>query len=145
MLLDIYIPGSYVTGHLHSRYLCYWTFIFQVPMLLGIHTQKNEHFTYGFVLGPLQFQSIGQNSHLTSKQQVGCVGFHWHSPHCNKPNWPCFRKFTTNLDVLLPLTSRQGSYDHKTYSLSFFLLCQVTQIPASTLSNTRALFTHIVS
>ena len=55
MLLDIYIPGTYVTGDPHT---------------------KSEHFTYGFVLGPLQFHSIGQNSHLTSKQQVGCVGFH---------------------------------------------------------------------
>ena len=44
MLLE---PGSYVTrnflgtqivtGHLYSWYLCYFTFIFQVPILLGIH------------------------------------------------------------------------------------------------------------
>ena len=55
MLLDIYVLRTYVTGDPHT---------------------KSEHFMYGFVLEPLQFQSIGQNSHLTSKQQVGCVGFH---------------------------------------------------------------------
>ena len=31
------------------------------------HTHKtSENFTYGFVLGPLQFQSTGQSTHLTS-------------------------------------------------------------------------------
>ena len=46
MLLDIHIPGSYVTGDPHT---------------------KSEHFTYGFVLGPL---------HDQFHEQVGCVGFH---------------------------------------------------------------------
>ena len=46
MLLDIHIPGTYVTGDPHT---------------------KSEHFTYGFVLGPL---------HDQFHEQVGCVGFH---------------------------------------------------------------------
>ena len=33
------------------------------------HTHKtSKNFAYGFVLGPLQFQPTGQNTHLTSKQ-----------------------------------------------------------------------------
>ena len=48
MFLGIVLPGTYmvtehflgtqiVTRHLYSRYLCYWTFIFQVAMLLDIY------------------------------------------------------------------------------------------------------------
>jgi len=31
------------------------------------HKKPSENFTYAFVLGPLQFQSTGQITHLTSK------------------------------------------------------------------------------
>ena len=33
----------------------------------------SENFTYGFVMGPLQFQSTGQNLQLTFKKN-------WHTP-----------------------------------------------------------------
>ena len=35
------------------------------------HTHKtSENFMYGFVMGPLQFQTISQNTHLTSKTAI---------------------------------------------------------------------------
>ena len=60
------------------------------------HQHKtSENFTYGFVLGPLQFQSTGQNTHLTSKTAIWLCWLsrktqHTHSQ--NNQNWFQFQK-----------------------------------------------------
>ena len=37
MVTGHFLGTQIVNGHLYSRYLCYWTFIFQVPLLLDTY------------------------------------------------------------------------------------------------------------
>ena len=76
---------------------------------------------YEFVLGPLQFQSTGQNTHLTSKTVILAV--------------LAFKKNSTHLHyktVLFPAHLQARELCPQTYSLSLPLeWSQVTHIPAS--------------
>lgn len=75
-----------------------------------MHTQN---FTYGFILGPLQLQSIGYNMHFPSKQQFDHVGFQekiqFTVTKTNKPE-PNFRKLNSHYFFLLIF--RPWSYFH---------------------------------
>ena len=88
-----------------------------------IHTHTHTHtqnFTYGFVLAPLQFQSTGQNTHLTSKTVIlAMLAFKKNSTHLhsNQPKLSPVSESSThplqNYVWFFPLTSRPGSYAHK--------------------------------
>ena len=104
------------------------------------HTHKtSKNFTYGFVLGPLQSQSTGQNTHLTSKTVILAVlAFKKNSTHLhsNQPKLSPVTESPThplqNYVCFFPLTSRPGKLCPQTYSLSLPLeWSQVTHIPAS--------------
>ena len=103
-------------------------------------------FTYGFVLGPLQFQSTGQNTHKNSNF-VCAVLFIWHTSHWNSTHLysnqptlcPVSESSTHPLQnyvfFFFPVYLQANKVAPKylqTYSLSFPLeWSQVTQIPAS--------------
>ena len=104
------------------------------------HTHKtSKNFTYGFVLGPLQFQSTGQNTHLTSKAVIlAMLAFKKNSTHLHsKPTntEPSFRKLNsppTKLRMLFPAHLQARELCPQTYSLSLPLeWSQVAHIPAS--------------
>ena len=84
------------------------------------HAQNKYKLTYGFVLGPLQSHSTGQNTHLTSKTVILVVlAFKKYSTHLH-PNQlklsPVPGSSTHPLQnsvCFFPLTSRPGSYAHK--------------------------------
>ena len=93
---------------------------------------------YGFVLGPLQFQSTGQNTHLTSKTVILAILALKNStqPH-SKPTKtePSFRKLNsppTKLCMHFPGHLQASELCPQTYCLSLPLeWSQVTHIPAS--------------
>ena len=86
-----------------------------------INTHKtSKNFMYGFVLGSLQFQSTGQNTHLTSKTVIlPALAFKKNSTHLhsNQPKLSPVSESSThplqNNVCFFPLTSRPGSYAHK--------------------------------
>ena len=103
------------------------------------HTHKtSKNFTYGFVLGPLQFQSTGQNTHLTSKSHFGYAGFQekFDTPRLKPAKTePSFRKLNsppTKVRMLFPAHLQARELCPQTYFLSLPLeWSQVTHIPTS--------------
>ena len=95
---------------------------------------------YGFVLGPLQFQSTGQNTHLISKTVIfDYVGFQekFDTPPLKPTKTePSFRKLNsspTKLCMLFPAHLQARELCPQTYSLLSLPLewSQVTHVPAS--------------
>ena len=76
--------------------------------------------THTFALGPLQFQSTGQNTYLTSKTVIlARLAFKKNSTHfhSNRPKLSPVSESSAhplqNYVCFFPLTSRPGSYAHK--------------------------------
>ena len=84
------------------------------------HQHTHKYFTYGFVLGPIQFQSTSQNTHLTSKTVILAVlalkknstRLHSNQPQL-KPVSESLTHCLQNYICFFPLTSRPGNYAHK--------------------------------
>ena len=94
------------------------------------HTHKtSKNFMYAFVLGPLQFQPTGQNTHLISKTVVLAMLAFKKNPthlHSNQP------KLSPVSCMLFPAHLQARELCPQTYSLSLPLeWSQVTHIPAS--------------
>ena len=74
--------------------------VLQLPSLTTSstpHTKQVKNLTYGFVLGPFQFQSTGQNTHLTSKTVIlPVLAFTKKIRHTStQTNEPSFRKLNS--------------------------------------------------
>ena len=82
------------------------------------HTHKtSKNFTYVFVLGPLQFQSTGQSTHLTSKTVILLCWLSRKIQHTSTQTKSPVSESSThplqNYICFFLLTSRTGSYAHK--------------------------------
>ena len=97
---------------------------------------------YGFVLGPLRFQSTSQNTHLTSKAVILAVLALFDTPPLKPTKTETsFRKLNslpTKLRMLFPTHLQARELGLQTYSLSLTLeWSQVTHTPASIKSRAR--------
>ena len=91
---------------------------------------------YGFVLGPHQFQSTSQNTHLTSKTVIiGCAGFQEKfdtPPLKTETSYRKLNSLPTKLHMLFPTHLQARELRPQTYSLSLPLECnQVGHTPTN--------------
>ena len=98
------------------------------------HTQSKWKFYVLICLGPFQFQSTGQNTHLISKQQFDFIGLQekLNTPNSNQPKLSPVSESSThslqNYVCFFALTSRPRNHVLLSVPLEW---SQVTHIPAS--------------